>query len=94
MQNRPCQVFKTGPSPLGAPRTGCWAGLPFSSELLKWWIPLLPPKPQADQDRSRKGVALGGGGEGKEGSSLAWTALLPPGMPAKTCLNQSAPLLC
>lgn len=45
MQNRPCQVYKTGPSPLGAPRTGCWAGLPFSSELLKWWTPLpLNPK--------------------------------------------------
>lgn len=45
MQNRPCQVYKTGPSPLGVPRTGCWAGVPFSSELLKWWTPL-PPNPK------------------------------------------------
>lgn len=55
MQNRPHQVYKTGPSPLRAPRTGCWGrGLPFPQELLKRWNPR----------RSREKWEKGGAGRG------------------------------
>lgn len=60
MQNRPCQVYKTGPSPLGVPRTGCWAGLPFHQSCSNGGPrPLQPVNREGGREEGWVGVVRG-----------------------------------